>query len=65
MVKRVLSCECIVYRFGFTLISILFRAEDRGRPLTSLMCLSACSTNLTTLGYALLYCNLFYACVRK
>ena len=35
MVKLVLSCECIVCRFGFTLISILFRAEVR-----ALLCLS-------------------------
>jgi len=28
-------CECVVYRFGFTLISILFRADIR-----ALLCLS-------------------------
>jgi len=34
-VKLVLYCECIVYRFGFTLISILFKAEVR-----AILCLS-------------------------
>ena len=29
MVKLVLSCECIVYLFTFTLISILLRGEIR------------------------------------
>jgi len=41
----------IVYRFGFTLISILFRAQ-----VSALLCLSV-------LFNILLYYNLFYACV--
>jgi len=35
MVKLVLSCECIVCRFGSTLISISFRADVR-----AFLCLS-------------------------